>query len=520
MKLYNTIYSGIKHMMKQNNTVALTSFFLVSVIFSMLSSCSSTPAVPASYQQESRLPKIYPDYANITIPCNIAPMNFMVKEETETVVARFTSPAGEFTYGDGAKVIIDESEWHKMLEASKGKDIKVEVFAEVNGSWKAFKAFTMHVAEDAIDEYLSYRVIQPSYVAYEKLYIEQRNLTNFDIRDIYNNFTVATEKDGQCINCHSYQNYKTDRMQFHMRQGLGGTMIVDNGNIKKVDLKTEQTISAGVYPAWHPTLNLIVYSTNKTGQSFHTKSIAKIEVQDTESDLILYDVEKNSVITIANDSNELEIFPTWAPDGKTLYFGSAHFEYKNDSIAKETEMIQRYKECKYNLYKMAFNEKTHTFGPRELVYDAAAEGFSATLPRISPDGEYLYFAQGEFGCFHVWHPEADIFRLNLKTNEIQNIKEINSKYAESYPVVSSNSRWLICESRCDDGNYTRVKISYIDKNGKAHKSFVLPQQDPNFYTYFLRSFNRPELMTEPVKQSMQEFASVAKTDAVKANYGK
>lgn len=309
-------------------------------------------------------------------------------------------------------------------------------------------------------------------------------------------------------------------MQFHMRQSLGGTMIADNGKIKKVDLKTDSTISAGVYPAWHPTLNLIAYSTNKTGQSFHTKDKAKIEVQDTESDLILYDVEKNVVTTIAADENEMEIFPTWSPDGKTLYFGSAHFEYHNDSIAHETEMIQRFRECKYSIYKMSFDEKTHKFGPREIVYDAAAEGYSATLPRISPDGRYLYFARGEFGCFHVWHPDADIFVLDLKSNEVRKLENVNSNRAESYPAISSNGRWLTFISRRDDGNYSRPYFAYIDKNGKAHKPFEMPQKDPNFYTFFLRSYNRPEFTVEPVKQTAKDFAAIAKKDPIHASYVK
>ena len=191
-------------MRKYFSTIAI----LISVQL-LFTACDSTPSVPKSFQQESRLPNIMPDYTDITIPCNIAPMNFAVKEGTETVVARFTSPAGEFTYGKGQKVIIDADEWTEMLEASKGKDIKVEVFAEKDGKWKGFKAFNIHVAEEPIDEYISYRLIQPSYVAYEKLVIAQRNMTNFEEKDIYNNMLVSTEKDGQCINCHSYQNYKT-----------------------------------------------------------------------------------------------------------------------------------------------------------------------------------------------------------------------------------------------------------------------------------------------------------------------
>ena len=494
-------------------------FLSIAIAAVLLAACNH-PTVPTNAKQEGRLPKIYPDYTDVTIPCNICPLNFAVQEGASEVVAKFTDPEGEHVFGSGQKVLIDEDEWQYMLKAAKGKRIEVEVYAKVEGTWKAFKPFHIEVAKDSIDQYISYRVIQPSYVAYEKLSINQRDLTNFDEQEIYNNMSVGTEETGQCINCHSYQNFKTDNMLFHMRQGFGGTMIVTNGELRKIDLKTEQTISAGVYPAWHPTKNLIAFSTNSTGQSFHTKDLAKIEVQDTQSDLILYDVEKNEVSMISELEDELEVFPAWSPDGKKLYFCSAHFEYKNDSILPETEMIQRYKEVKYDLYQADFNPETKEFSNVEMIYHASDSTInqSVTLPRVSPDGRYLLFAQAEFGCFHVWHNDADICLMDLKTREVQKLDGVNSPRSESYPTWSSTGRWVMVASRRDDGNYTRPYIAYFDQQGKAHKAFAVPQKDPNFYTFFLRSFNRPEFMVEPVKVTPQEFAEKAKEDAVKAKY--
>lgn len=481
----------------------------------IMASCGH-PSVPSGAKQESRLPQIYPDYTEVTIPSNICPMNFAVMEGATEAVARLSWNGGEQTYGDGTKILIDESEWQDILAAAKGKSIKVEVYAKVDGNWHSYKPFNINVAEEPIDQYISYRLIQPSYVAYENLSISQRDLTSFEETEIYNNMSIGNEENGQCINCHSYKNYKTDHMLFHMRQYQGGTMIVNGDELRKVDLKTEQTLSAGVYPAWHPNENFIAFSTNKTGQSFHTKDIAKIEVQDTESDLILYDVDKNEVSIISELDDELEVFPTWSPDGKKLYFCSAHFEYFNDSIAKETEMIQRFKEVKYDLYSADFDAKTKSFSNMEKIYDASGIGKSATLPRISPDGKYMLFAEAEFGCFHVWHHDADIMLLYLKTNEAKNLKEVNSQRSESYPTWSSNGRWIMVDSRRDDGNYTRPHIAYFDKQGKAHKAFALPQKDPNFYTYFMRSYNRPEFMVEPVKVSPQTFTKKAKEEAIKA----
>lgn len=485
----------------------------------LLLSCAH-PAVPENAQKENRLPKISPDYTEVTIPCNICPLNFAVQENVSDVVAKFTYPGGELTYGNHQVVQIDEMEWKDILKASKGSSIQVEVYGKTSNGWKVFKPFNIYVAEDSIDSYISYRVIQPSYVAYEQLSINQRDLTSFDETEIYNNMSVSTEGNGQCINCHSYQNFKTDNMLFHMRQGFGGTMMAVNGQLRKVDLKTDSTISAGVYPAWHPSKSLIAFSTNKTGQSFHTKDVNKIEVQDTYSDLILYDVEKNEVSNISNKLEELEIFPTWSPDGKKLYYCSAHFEYhQTDSVLPETEMIQRYKEVKYDLWQADFNPSTKKFSNFEKIYNASDSlNQSVTLPRVSPDGKYILFAQAEFGCFHVWHIDADIYMMDLRTKKVQKLDAVNSPRSESYPTWSSNGRWIMVDSRRDDGNYTRPFIAYFDRNGKAHKPFEVPQKDPNFYTFFLRSFNRPEFMKEPVKISAQEFARKAKEDAVPAKF--
>lgn len=481
--------------------------------------CTHHPDVPQNYSSVNSQPDIYPDYKDVVIPPNIAPLNFGVRGNVSDCVARFTLPNNQtITFGSDNKVLIDANDWKEMLATAKGSSIKVEVFTNEDNQWKAYQSFTIQVANEEIDPYISYRLIFPSYVAYEMLCISQRNLTNFDEKDIFNNMMVSGEKDGQCINCHSYQNYGTKNMQFHMRQGHGGTMLVVNDKPQKIDLKTDSTISAGVYPAWHPTLPLIAYSTNHTGQSFHTRSKAKIEVQDSESDLILYDIEKNEVRYISGKADELECFPCWTPDGKYLYYCSAHFDYRNDSLPKSGEMIMRYEEVRYDIYRKSFDAKKLEFGPTELVYKASDDSVSATFPRISPDGHYLLTGIAPYGCFHVWHPTADLYLMDLKTNKLRKLENVNSPNAESYHSWSSNGRWIVFISRRDDNNFSRLYFAYFDKEGKAHKAFELPQRDPDFYTYFMRSYNVPEFMKEPVTVTPQELASEAFRDAKKATY--
>ena len=486
----------------------------------MLASCANHPGVPSSSRDAKSLPGIFPDYCNVTIPCNIAPLNFMLpKGQYDECVARITTPDGkQQTYGDGVKVQIPEDEWHDMLDASKGKSLKVEVWGKKGEEWLSFKPFEIYVAKDPIDEYVSYRLIEPSYVAWTYMEIAQRKLTTFEESQIFNNEITCNDiKKGQCINCHSYQNYKTDNMMFHVRLANSGTVIVNDGKVSKVDLKRDYTISSGVYPSWHPTAKLIAFSTNLTRQAFHTANPNKIEVYDLESDLILYDVEKDSVSVVSADPDLLEIYPTWSPDGKYLYYGKS-VPLPEEMKDKDKDIRVIYPKIQYNLYRRSFDLATHGFGEEELVYDAASSDKSITLARISPDGRYLLFALGQYGCFHSRHHDADIVCIPMnqysgtaltgETAKTVDLTPLNSKdYSDSYPSWSSNGHWIMIASRRDDDNYSRVYFAYFN-NGKVGKAFLMPQEDPEHHTFLLKSYNRPEFMVEPVKISVEEFSRV------------
>lgn len=491
-------------------------FLAVAVL--LMSSCASHPDVPSASKEAKSLPAIFPDYCDVTVPYNIAPLNFMLPaDEYEECVSRFTTPDGkQQTYGSGVKVQIPESEWHDMLNASKGKSIKVEVWGKKDGEWLSFNPFEIYVAPDAIDEYLSYRLIEPSYVAWTYMEIAQRNLTSFEETQIFNNeITMNDRKKGQCINCHSYQNYKTDNMLFHVRLSNSGTVIVNDGKVSRVNLKRDYTISSGVYPAWHPTEKLIAFSTNLTRQAFHTSNPNKIEVYDLASDMILYDVKTDSVSIVSNDSTLLEVYPTWSPDGKYLYYCKS---VPLPEEMKDKDIRTTYPKIQYNLYRRSFDVATHNFGDEELIYDAASADKSVTLPRISPDGRYLLFAIGQYGCFHSRHHDADIVcipmekytgtALTAETCSPVDMSPVNSAgYSDSYPSWSSNGHWIMLASRRDDDNYSRVYFAYF-KDGKVGKAFLLPQEDPEHNIFLLKSYNRPEFMIEPVKISVDEFSKV------------
>ena len=467
--------------------------------------------VPSSYSSVDSAPSIFPDYTDVVIPSNIAPLNFRIQENGEKYVTVFTG-GSKTTVIKGNKVNIPSGKWEKLKKSGL---IGVQVFVSDAGIWHCYKSFNLTVS-DEIDPYISYRIIPVAVESYQKLSIRQRNLTNFKEKVVFANTMIQTNADGSCINCHSYKDYSTDNMLFHVRQYKGGTVMILDGKLHKVNMKTDSTLSAGVYPAWHPTHDYIALSNNRTHQSVHSASHDKLEVLDDISDLILYDIKNNAVSIIENDSCELENYPAWSADGKKLYYVSYRYEGAYGDKRKN-EMFMARKEFHFNLYSKSFDPDTRTWGPTKLEFDAAAVDSSITWPRISPDGKRLLACISTHGVFPLDQIVSDFIMFNLEDGSYRHVDELNSPFAESYHSWSSNGKWVMFSTRREDGVHTRLYFSHIDENGRFSKPFALPQQDPDFNREFLFAYNIPEFMKEPVHITPRQFASfISGTEATPA----
>lgn len=482
----------------------------------MMVCCTSRPTdVPTTFTESSDSVVIFPDYHDVVIPPNIAPLNFKVVDSlaSEFVVSMAGLVCGATADG---KIDIDAVAWRELLNKSKGNALQFDVYSHRAEGWLHMKPFSITVAEEPIDSFLSYRLIEPGYELYRQLGLYQRNLTDFTEKVIYENNRSFSNEDNHCVNCHNYQAYDTQRMLFHVRAAHGGTIIVEGNEAHKITIKHDSIISAGVYPSWHPTQNLVAFSTNYTGQVFHMQHAEKIEVLDLSSDLLLYDVERNAVKHIIHSKDALETFPCWAPDGTRLYYCSARRAEVPKDSAYAVEFVATYDSILYDIYSIPFDITTRSFGEPRLEVDASSQGCSTSVPRISPDGRYLLFTQGDYGQFHIWHKSADLWVRRINEEGIENKEETapyplaaaNSSEAESYHSWSSNGRWIVFASRRLDAAYSRAFIAYFDREGKAHKAFLLPQRDPDYNTLLLKSFNVPELTKSSVKVSIEKLNHV------------
>ncbi|MGM0619498.1 MAG: hypothetical protein ACQETJ_00500 [Bacteroidota bacterium] len=484
--------------------IRIPAYFVLLIL--VLFSCTEKPDEDST--PVNRIPSLIPDYSEITVPVNIAPLNFFIEEEGDAFFAIVEGNKGAAltaSSSDG-KIQFSERKWKKLLEENKGNQLVFTVYVENEREWEQFEPFSQTVSSNKVDPYLYYRLLHPGYESWTEISIVQRNLASFQEKTVIENNVL----EQNCVNCHSFTHQNTEKFLFHVRGSHGGTYFWDNGELQKVDLKTEEMQNGAVYPRWHPSGNYVAFSSNKVVQQFHASESKKIEVSDLNSSLVMYDTQTNEMMDVPVGNNEqfMDTYPEWSPEGKYLYFCRA------DQIGEEYD----YKDIKYNLCRVSFHPETRKFGETELVFDASSENSSVSFPRISPDGKSLVFTLHDYGCFPIWHKEADLYSVDLADFSVAKLNNVNSDFTESYHSWSSNGRWLMFSSKRGDGLSARPYIAWVDQNGNTGKPFVVPQEDPLFYSRFIKTFNIPEFATTEISFTPGELRRTAESQALQAQW--
>ena len=478
----------MQHILKPEKLVVLKKLVVLAklvilglLVIPFLSGCTSQVVNPTKVNQ---LPKIYPDYVGVTIPAEIAPLNFnWVEDDIDGMDVVVKGSKGGELHVQGDEAAFDIADWHALTQQNKNGQLTFTVCILKDGQWTQYKDFIVTVSPYALDEWgLTYRRIAPGYEVFSKMGLYQRDLSNFEEYPIIEN----TQVPGMCVNCHTAHQTDPQQFVFHVRGGHGATMFQMNGQREWLKASNEQLGGSMVYPYWHPSGKYCAFSTNQTRQAFHVTPNERIEVFDLSSDVFVYNPVTHEILTdsLLQTKDWSENSPVFSSDGRTLYY----------MTCKQQEYPAHYKDEKYNLCKIDFNPETGKFGEKvDTVFNAVAIGKSMTWPRPSYDGKYILFTLMDYGYFSIWHEESDQWLLDLQTGETRELKEINSTKADSYHNWNVNSHWIVFTSRRDDGYYSRLYLASVDDQGHFSKPFLLPQRHPKaYYEESVYSFNTPD----------------------------
>ena len=471
------------------------------MILLLVTGCHSHPT---DVRQENQLPAIFPDYTGVTIPVGIAPLDFAMADDAfETIDVTVKGSKAGSLHANGSYADFDVDEWHRLLESNRGGHLTFTVCAEKDGKWTQYHDFLVYVSREEMDAWgITYRRIPPSYEIYSKMGLYQRCLSNFEETALIENSQIP----GMCINCHTANRANPDQYVWHVRGQHGATVVNIKGCEELLKAKNEGIGGSMVYPYWHPGGRYCAFSTNQTTQKFHTSGKKRIEVYDDASDVFIYDTQTHSILkdTLTMRQMWAETTPAFSPDGHWLYFTTARRQAYPVDYDKE----------KYSLCRVAFDAEKGRLGQQvDTLVNTAATGKSVTWPRPSYDGRYIMYTQVDYGYFSIWHPEADLWLLDVQTGETRPITEVNSPRAESLHNWTPNSRWFLFTSRRGDGLYTHVYFSFMDANGKATKPFLLPQRNPKeYYRESFYSFNTPDFSSRPIVSHARELGRQIESD--------
>lgn len=467
----------------------------------------------SEYSSVSRPAKIRPDYTGIVIPPNIAPLNFTVQEDGSYYYVKIYSSQGkpiELT-GKTARIVIPRRPWQKLLKANRGRQLYFDVFVRTKqGRWNRFARIANKIADEDIDGYLLYRKIHPGHNVLRETGIYQRNLQSYRESLVLHNRSL----DSGCVNCHTLCSNRTDTMLIHVRCLDGPSMLlIRNGRVSCVNSRTGFGGKPMGHAAWHPSGNVIVFTIYDVRQFYHAARTEVRDALDFDSAMGYYLVDGKEVKTTTELSrkNRLETWPAWSPDGRYLYFCVAPLPPSPGEIALD----KYYVGLKYDLVRISYDLARDKWGKLETVISADETGKSALLPQVSPDGRWLLFCMCDHSAWAGFQEDSDLYVVDLeaaqRTGRYQYRRlDINSDQADYWKNFSTNSRWIVFSTKRDDGMFTKAYFSYVDKDGRFHKPFILPQKDPAFYDSYMNIYSLPELATGPVPITGERLARLVR----------
>ena len=322
-----------------------------------------------------RTAPVFPDYREVTVPGNIAPLNFYYTDpQGSRFVTTFTA-AGQSVTIRGRDVVWKEKEWARIL--ATGADMEVSSQYKTPSGPMSF-TWTVHVSPDPIDGYLTYRLIEPGFEVWDDLEI------------------VA---------------------MFYLRGEGGGAILNRDGKLRKLTLKDSTMISATVYGEIHPGGRYGVFSTNVIIPGMHSYGNRRMEVFDTASDLCVADFDGNRMQTFPETARPdvFETFPVFSADGNWVYYCAAPVK----NLPAEVEQTM------YSLVRRPFDAETGTLGaPADTLWSASERGLSVCHPKASPDGRWLMFTVADYGTFPLFHPETTLYLVDLRSGEVRPMDEI------------------------------------------------------------------------------------------------
>jgi hypothetical protein len=473
----------------------------------MLCLAASPGAEPAA--ESRRAPRIHPDYREVTVPPNIAPLNFLIREAGTVFQVEMSAVKGApvTLQSRTPKICIPAGAWRTLLRENKGEELRLIVRARFRADqdWTEYAAITNYIAPEEIDPVLMYRKIGAVHGQWSEMALYERDLQSFEETPFLQNQRFASD----CCHCHTPHGGQAERM----------TVVIRSRHYENRLLIVSSNAVIGVrgsvgWTAWHPSGQIIASSFSTPRLIYHSARKEMRDVAELQGWIGYFRPGEYRVRPVPglDDRSRLNTFPAWSPDGAYLYFCSSPNPWTNMNALTAVS----HKTAMYDLMRVAHDVTKDSWGQPEVVVSARAAGFSCAQPRISPDGRWLFFCGPEYGCWPVYDETSDLWGLDLRAGQANGQfawrkLELNSPASESLVSWSSNSRWVVFSSKRMSPPFSRPHIAYVKPDGTCGRPFVVPQADPEYYDSVLKTYTIPVLATGPITVPQKDLVSAIRS---------
>lgn len=444
---------------------------------------------------------IYPDYKDVTIPVNIAPLNYYYAMEGATSATTTFTAGSESVTIRGVEVEWNIRKWKRFIASAAGKSIEVKAVVKAGGK-RIEDSWSFNVIEDKVDPYLTYRLIEPAFQMWANVSIRERNIETFDESIICDD----TVTENSCMNCHIHGQQRGDLSMYYIRGPHGGAILNRDGQLRKLTLNAPGMLSGTVYGELHPSGRFGVFSTNIIIPGLHAIYGKRTEVYDTASDLTVADFDSNRMINLPHTAraDRFETFPCFSADGESVYY----------CVADTLTVPQDVDKLLYHLVKVPFDTETGEMGTQvDTLWNAEAHKASACHPKASPDGKWVMFSVADYGTFPINHSESSLQMVDLESGEVNTLDSIKGSNSDTFHSWSSDSRWFVFASKRGDAQYSKAFFCHLDDEGNPTKPFLLPQKNAHFYDTNLKSFNVPDLGRESTGMTRRDAKAMYKAES-------
>ena len=374
--------------------------------------------------------------------------------------------------------------WGEVVRAGVEHDVSIQVkgircgpAAEREGPVQISKPVHIRVSKDPADRYVVYRVVPPPFSSVKTPDTFVRDISSFRTRVF-----LAARRD-YCFNCHTFSSKdgrhgKVCLQSRYMTPGPEdlrtyiGIYDLDTRQGTKVILPFD--IQMTTFTAWSPDAEKLALSANQQVTAFEPVVYEAQTAGQPTSDVAVYNVAKNTVGLLpgASDPEDLELFPRWTPDGRSIVFCWASGGYHPAMV-------------KYDLRIVPYNDGRG--GDALPIRGASNNSRSNYYPRFSPDGKWLSFCQCDGGA--LIKSASDIYLMKADLSAMPRRLACNARYAaDSWHSWSSSGRWIVFSSK-RDGVFARLYLTHIDDRGRASPAVRLPLRHVP-----MMSFNIPEFV--------------------------